>query len=94
MSKSPEKETPTAPPPSVITSSSAAPVISKQPAALEGYYTCPPQNQQPNGYPVQKIPLQGIPAIQNQPYPAAYPQHYPQHYQQQYHQTQPGQIVL
>ena len=90
MSKSTEKETPTAPPPSEVTSPSAAPVTSAPPAALKGYYTCPPQNQQPKGYPVQQIPLHGIPAIQNQPYPAAYPQQYPQ----QYHPTQPGQIAI
>ena len=38
MSKSPEKETPTAPPPSEITSSSAGSMISTPPAALKGYY--------------------------------------------------------
>jgi len=83
MSKSPEKETPTAPSPSEVAPTPAA-VITTPPAALKGYYTCPPQNQQPKGYPVQQIPLQGIPAAQ--PYPAAYPQ--------QYHPTQPGQIAI
>merc|ERR1712126_713119 len=89
-----EKETPTAPPPNEVASPTAAPVPTAPPVALKGYYTCPPRNQQPKGYPVQQIPLQGIPAIQNQPYPAASPQHYPQQYPQQYHPTQPGQIAI
>ena len=75
MSRSPEKETPTAPPPNEVHSPSVPSVITSPPVA---------------GYPVQQIPLQGVPMVQNQPYPAAYPQHY----QQQYHPTQPGQIVI
>ena len=49
MSKSPEKETPTAPPPSEVAPPPAA-VVTTPPTALKGYYTCPPQNQQPKGY--------------------------------------------
>ena len=75
MSRSQEKETPTAPPPNEVHSPSVPSVITSPPVA---------------GYPVQQIPLQGVPMVQNQPYPAAYPQHY----QQQYHPTQPGQIVI
>ena len=53
-------------------------------------------NQKPKGYPVQQGYLiqQGIPTIQNQPFPAAYPQNYSQQYPQQYHPTQPGHKVV
>ena len=75
MSKVPEKETPTAPPSSPVAYSSVAPVFTAPPVA---------------GYPVQQIPLEGRPVVQNQAYPAAYPENY----QQQYHPAQPGQIVI
>merc|ERR1712131_353813 len=76
---------PTAP---TVPTKSTAPTAA--PTALKGYFTCPPQTQQPKGYPVQQIPLQGMPIVQNQPYPQAHPQHY----QQYYPPTQPGQIVV
>ena len=75
MSKVPEKETPTAPPSSAVAYPSAATVITAPPVA---------------GYPLQQIPMQGVPMVQNQPYPTAYPQNY----QQQYHPTQSGQIAI
>ena len=75
MSKVPEKETPTAPRPNEIAYPSTALVTTAPPVA---------------GYSVQQIQLQGVPVVQNQPYPAAYPPNY----QQQYHRTQFGQIVI
>ena len=75
---SPGKETPTAPPPNEVTSSSAVPEL---PVTL-----APPVA----GYPIQQIPLQEVPMVQHPPYPAAYPQNY----QQQYHPTQPGQTLI
>ena len=71
----PAKETPTAPPLNDAAAPPAAPVTTPPPVA---------------GYPIQQIPLQGVPTVQSQPYPTAYPQNY----QQQYHATQPGQIVI
>ena len=82
---------PTVPTPSTAPTLPTAPTPpTAPPAALKGYYTCPPQTQQPKGYPVQQIPLQGMQVIQNQPYQQAYP-HYTQH---QYQPTQPGQIAI
>ena len=71
----PAKETPTAPPLNDAAAPPAAPVTTPPPVA---------------GYPIQQIPLQGVPTVQSQPYPTAYPQNY----QQQYHATQPEQIVI
>ena len=36
-----------------------APMVATAPSAfVEGHFTCPPQTQQPKGYPVQSIPFQ------------------------------------
>ena len=70
------KETPTAPPPDEATS----------PSTVVQVTTTPPVA----GYAMQQTPLQGVPMVQNPPYPTAYSQNY----QQQYHPTQPGQIVI
>ena len=75
MSKVPEKETPTAPRPNEIAYPSTALVTTAPPVA---------------GYSVQQIQLQGVPVVQNRPYPATYPPNY----QQQYHSTQLDQIVI
>ena len=90
MSNSSEKETATALPSREVTSPSAPPVVTAPPKASKGYDIGPTQNQQPKEYPVQQIPMQGIPSIKNQSYPEAYPQHNPQQYPPRFRSTQAG----
>ena len=90
MSNSSEKETATALPSREVTSPSAPPVLTAPPKASKGYDIGQTQNQQPKEYPVQQIPMQGIPSIKNQSYPEAYPQHNPQQYPPRFRSTQAG----
>ena len=90
MSNSSEKETGSANPSREVTSPSATPVVTAPPTTLKVYDIGPTQNQQPKEYPVQQIPMQGIPSIQNQSNSSVYPQHYPQQYPQGLRSTQSG----